>query len=74
MHTVSQRARSEIMSQVRGKNTAPEIVVRCLGHRMGYQFRLHRRDIPAFISLRNIRGISAASDSDDHLAEGVAST
>jgi DNA mismatch endonuclease (patch repair protein) len=34
------------MSSVRGKNTGPEIVVRRLVHRMGYRFRLHRKDLP----------------------------
>lgn len=34
------------MSKVRGKNTKPELVVRSLLHRMGYRFRLHRRDLP----------------------------
>ena len=43
MDTVSKGARSEIISPVRGKNTAPEIVVRRLAHGMGYRFRLHRR-------------------------------
>src|SRR4051812_39335520 len=31
------------MSRIRGKDTAPEKVVRSLLHRMGYRFRLHRR-------------------------------
>lgn len=38
--------RSHVMSQVRGKNTKPEILVRKLLHRMGYRFRLHRKDLP----------------------------
>ena len=39
-------ARSELMSRVRGKNTKPEIVVRQTAHRLGFRFRLHRRDLP----------------------------
>lgn len=39
--------RSWIMSRVRGKNTKPEIIIRSLIHRLGYRFRLHRRDLPA---------------------------
>jgi DNA mismatch endonuclease (patch repair protein) len=31
------------MSRIRGKNTAPEMRVRSLLHRMGYRFRLHVR-------------------------------
>ncbi|MGY6550470.1 MAG: very short patch repair endonuclease [Erythrobacter sp.] len=34
------------MAAIRGKNTKPEIVLRRLIHRMGYRFRLHRRDLP----------------------------
>ena len=42
----SKDKRSWIMSQVRDKNTSPEIVVRTLIHRLGYRFRLHRSDLP----------------------------
>jgi DNA mismatch endonuclease, patch repair protein len=34
------------MSRIRSKDTKPEIAVRSLLHRMGYRFRLHRRDLP----------------------------
>jgi DNA mismatch endonuclease (patch repair protein) len=34
------------MQQVKGKNTQPEKVVRSLLHRLGYRFRLHRKDLP----------------------------
>jgi DNA mismatch endonuclease (patch repair protein) len=34
------------MSQIRGKDTKPEMVVRSLLHRMGYRFRLHGRRLP----------------------------
>jgi DNA mismatch endonuclease (patch repair protein) len=38
--------RSKNMSAVRGKNTAPERFVRSALHRLGYRFRLHRKDLP----------------------------
>lgn len=38
--------RSEIMRRVRSKDTRPEMVVRSAAHRLGYRFRLHRRDLP----------------------------
>lgn len=38
--------RSRAMARVRNKNTKPEIQVRSMLHRMGYRFRLHRRDLP----------------------------
>lgn len=34
------------MAAVKGKNTTPEIQVRQMLHRMGYRFRLHRKDLP----------------------------
>ena len=34
------------MQAVKSKNTTPELAVRSLLHRMGYRFRLHRRDLP----------------------------
>lgn len=52
-------SRSEIMARIRGKNTSPEMAVRKLVFRMGYRYRLHRRDLPGtpdlvFISLKKI--------------------
>ena len=34
------------MSRIRGKDTKPELRVRSQLHRMGYRFRLHRKDLP----------------------------
>jgi len=34
------------MRRIRSANTKPELVVRSLTHRLGYRFRLHRRDLP----------------------------
>jgi DNA mismatch endonuclease, patch repair protein len=42
----STEKRSWIMSQVRGQDTTPEIKVRSMTHRLGYRFRLHRKDLP----------------------------
>lgn len=38
--------RSCIMRAVKSTDTAPELLVRRLVHRMGYRFRLHRKDLP----------------------------
>ncbi len=40
------KRRSHLMRQVQTKNTGPEKAVRSLLHRMGYRFRLHRKDLP----------------------------
>jgi len=34
------------MSRIRSKDTQPEIAVRSILHRLGYRFRLHRKDLP----------------------------
>ena len=39
-------ARSSLMQRVKQKNTAPEKIVRSLLHRLGYRFRIHRKDLP----------------------------
>lgn len=44
--TISKEHRSWNMSRIRGKNTKPEIIVRSLLHKMGYRFRINRRDLP----------------------------
>jgi DNA mismatch endonuclease (patch repair protein) len=38
--------RSRIMRAVKGRDTGPERKVRRLLHRLGYRFRLQRRDLP----------------------------
>jgi len=42
----SKEKRSWIMSRVKGRDTKPEMVVRSVVHRMGFRFRVHRRDLP----------------------------
>ena len=44
--TLSPSDRSHRMSLIRSTDSAAEIVVRKLIHRMGYRFRLHRKDLP----------------------------
>lgn len=39
-------ARRRLMQAVKTKDTGPERAVRSLLHRLGYRFRLHRRDLP----------------------------
>ena len=34
------------MGRVKGRDTKPELLVRSMIHRMGFRFRLHRRDLP----------------------------
>ncbi|HIG28349.1 MAG TPA: DNA mismatch endonuclease Vsr [Verrucomicrobiales bacterium] len=42
------RERSWNMSRIRSKDTKPETTVRSLLHRLGFRFRLHRRDLPGY--------------------------
>lgn len=44
--TISKKQRSANMRAVRSGNTQPEIRVRRIAYRLGYRFRLHRRDLP----------------------------
>jgi len=44
--TRTKEQRSEIMSKVRSKNTAPELFVRRLLSGMGYRYRLHVKGLP----------------------------
>lgn len=44
--TLTVEERSRRMALIRSKNTHPEMVVRSIAHRLGYRFRLHRRDLP----------------------------
>jgi DNA mismatch endonuclease (patch repair protein) len=43
---LTKERRSWNMSRIRGKDTSPEKRVRSALHRMGYRFRLHRKDLP----------------------------
>lgn len=38
--------RSALMARIGPKNTTPELATRKLLHRLGYRYRLHRKDLP----------------------------
>ena len=46
MDRISKEHRSWNMSRIKGKDTKPEIRVRKMMHKMGYRFRIHRKDLP----------------------------
>jgi len=51
--------RSVNMARIGARDTAPELAVRWLLHRLGYRYRLHKRDLPGtpdicFSSLRKV--------------------
>lgn len=46
MDRLTPERRSWLMSRIKGAHTRPELTVRSLLYRMGYRFRLHRRDLP----------------------------
>jgi len=46
MDRLSVSRRSEIMSRIHSKNTAPEIAVRRLVYSLGYRYRLHSNELP----------------------------
>ena len=45
MDIVGPEKRSRMMSGIRSKDTKPEMKVRRLLHRLGFRFRLHRKDL-----------------------------
>ena len=46
MDNLSPQDRSWCMSRIRSRGMKPEMVIRSVVHRLGYRFRLHRRDLP----------------------------
>jgi DNA mismatch endonuclease (patch repair protein) len=46
MDKITQERRSANMARIRSAHTKPEMVVRRTAHRLGFRFRLHRRDLP----------------------------
>lgn len=46
MDRLTPQRRSRLMSRIRGKDTAPEMAVRSILHRLGYRYRLHVKDLP----------------------------
>jgi DNA mismatch endonuclease (patch repair protein) len=46
MDNISAKERSRVMSLVRSRGTKPEMRVRRLLYRLGFRYRLHRRELP----------------------------
>lgn len=46
MDNLSSVRRSENMRRIRSRDTLPEIAVRSIIHKMGFRFRLHKKDLP----------------------------
>jgi DNA mismatch endonuclease (patch repair protein) len=58
-HTKTPEERTRMMSLIRSRETVPELAVRRAAHRMGYRFRLCRKELPGtpdlvFASLRKV--------------------
>ena len=46
MDRLSTEQRSENMRRIRSNDTKPELALRSMLHKLGYRFRLHRKDLP----------------------------
>jgi DNA mismatch endonuclease (patch repair protein) len=46
MDKLSPEERSRNMARIKGQNTKPEKLVRCILHQLKFRFRLHRKDLP----------------------------
>jgi DNA mismatch endonuclease (patch repair protein) len=55
MDRMSRSARSQLMSRIGGKNTAPELKVRKILSGLGLRFRLHAKDLPGRPDIVNRR-------------------
>jgi DNA mismatch endonuclease, patch repair protein len=56
---LTKQQRHKNMSNIRGKNTKPEIFIRKMIYHMGFRYRLHRKDLPgtpdlAFLSKKKV--------------------
>ena len=41
----SKKKRSEVMGKIRGTNTKPEVILRSSLFKLGYRFRIHKKDL-----------------------------
>ena len=46
MDVFDSKKRSDVMRAIRSENTKPEMAIRSALHRLGFRFRLHRKDLP----------------------------
>ncbi len=46
MDCLTPEQRKKNMSAIKGRDTKPEILLRKLLHRLGYRFRIQRKDLP----------------------------
>jgi DNA mismatch endonuclease (patch repair protein) len=63
MDTLTKEARSILMSKIRSKDTRPELTVRNILHKVGYRYRLHRKDLPGkpdlvFVGLKKVINVN----------------
>jgi DNA mismatch endonuclease (patch repair protein) len=59
MDKITPERRSANMARIRSTNTKPEMIVRRIVHKLGYRYRLHRRNLPGkpdlvFVSRKKI--------------------
>jgi hypothetical protein len=64
---VDRQRRSEMMSRIGPRDTAPELAVRRMAHRMGLRFRVHSKHLPGrpdivFARHRLVRGSSGPAE------------
>jgi len=75
MDKFTKEQRSYIMRQVKSRDTKPELLVRSMAHKLGYRFRLHRRDLPGtpdlvFVSRRKVIFVHGCFWHGHHCARG----
>lgn len=76
MDNRTKEQRRRIMQAIKRQDTAPEMIVRRLLYRMGYRYRLHRKDLPgkpdiAFLSRRKAIFVHGCYMARPRLPEGT---
>ena len=69
-------ARSRIMRAIKSRDTGPELLVRSLAHRLGFRFRVCRKDLPGspdivFSALRKVIFVHGCFWHGHHCGQGV---
>lgn len=75
MDRLTPEQRSQLMSRITGCDTAPEMLVRSMLHRLGYRYRLHSPNLPGrpdlvFVSRKKVIFVNGCFWHGHHCKKG----
>jgi DNA mismatch endonuclease (patch repair protein) len=75
MDKLTPEQRSQLMSRIAGRDTAPEMLVRSTLHRLGYRYRLHSANLPerpdlVFVSRKKVIFVNGCFWHGHHCKKG----